>query len=96
MPSVCVPFERSQRRTPPSLQLAVDEPGPCAGVPEALCNGDGGLVTVPGTLEPRGQLADPRATATNPDYLKKGSGRRWDSTAFAEPRSLRLGLRWTF
>ena len=63
--------------------------GPCAGVPEALCNGDGGWATRPGTLEPLGSLADPRATATNPDYLQRG-------TAFTGQRSVRLGLRLSF
>lgn len=63
--------------------------GPCAGVPEALCNGDGGLATRPGTLESLGSLGDPRQTATNPDYLKRG-------TEFTGQRSLRLGLRLSF
>jgi hypothetical protein len=91
-------FNVFNRQAPASLdrRYNIVQDGPSAGVPENLCNGDGGLVTLPGTLEPRGQLADPRATATNPDYPKKGSGRLWESTAFTEPRSLRLGLRWTF
>ena len=63
--------------------------GPCAGIPEGLCNGDGGLAARPGTLEPVGSIVDPRQTATNPDYLKKGS-------AFTAPRSLRLGVRLSF
>ena len=45
----------------------------CAGIPEALCNGDGGLLAKPDTTDPgRSALEHPRATATNPDYLKKG------------------------
>jgi hypothetical protein len=60
--------------------------GPCAGVPEALCNGDGGWAARPGTLEPSGSLGDPRVNATNPDYLRRG-------TAFTGQRSVRLGLR---
>lgn len=63
--------------------------GPCAGIPEGLCNGDGGLKTRPGTLEPLGALDDPRHTATNPDYLKGG-------VAFTGQRSLRLGVRLSF
>jgi hypothetical protein len=63
--------------------------GPCGGIPAELCNGDGGLATRPGTLEPLGAIADPRQTATNPDYLKKG-------TIFTSPRSLRLGVRVIF
>jgi hypothetical protein len=63
--------------------------GPCAGIPDGLCNGDGGLAARPGTLIPMGSIGDPRQTATNPDYLKKG-------TRFSNPRSLRLGVRYTF
>jgi outer membrane receptor protein involved in Fe transport len=63
--------------------------GVCGGVPEALCNGDGGLLATPNTTDAVGQLADPRLTATNPDFLKK-------SQAFTGARSIRLGLRWTF
>ena len=63
--------------------------GACAGIPTALCNGDGGLVTVPNTLTPLGSLANPSATATNPDFLKAG-------TQFTLPRSARVGVRFTF
>ena len=62
---------------------------PCAGIPEGLCNGDGGLATRPGTLDPLGSIGDPRLTATNPDYLKMAS-------AFTGQRSLRLGVRLSF
>jgi len=63
--------------------------GACAGVPGAICNGDGGLVTNKGTLTPVSQLANPIATATNPDFLKAG-------TQFTLPRSARIGVRFTF
>ena len=63
--------------------------GACAGVPGALCNGDGGLATVPNTLTPLGSIANPAATATNPDFLKAG-------TQFTLPRSARIGVRFTF
>ena len=71
--------------------------GACAGIPEAICNGDGGLQHLaidPATglvpsLTPAGQLSDPRATATNPDFLKAGR-------AFTSPFSARLGARITF
>ena len=63
--------------------------GPCAGVAEAVCNGDGGLLTTTGTLTPVSQLSNARATATNPDFLNKG-------VAFTQPFSLRLGIRWQF
>ena len=63
--------------------------GPCGGVPEELCNGDGGLATRPGTLQPLGAIAAPRRTATNPDYLRRGD-------FFTGPRSLRIGARLTF
>jgi hypothetical protein len=61
----------------------------CAGIPVGLCNGDGGLVTQPHTLTPIAQVSDPRATATNPDFLKKG-------TTFLPPRSVQVGVRFEF
>ena len=63
--------------------------GRCAGIPAAQCNGDNQWLTQPGTLTPVGSLGDPRATAPNPDYLKAG-------TFFTAPRSIRLGLRFTW
>ena len=48
--------------------------GGCAGIPDGLCNGDGGIATTGNSLTPAGSITDPRATATNPDYLKKGIG----------------------
>jgi outer membrane receptor for Fe3+-dicitrate len=63
--------------------------GVCAGIPEANCNGDGGLATQGDTLTPIAQLSNPRATATNPDFLKK-------SRRFTDPRSIRVGVRFTF
>jgi len=62
---------------------------PCAGIPSNICGSGGGIATHPNTLDPLGSIANPRATATNPDYLSKG-------LAFTEPRSIRLGIRWTF
>jgi hypothetical protein len=61
----------------------------CAGIPAAICGSGGGIATHPNTLDPLGTVPNPRATATNPDYLSKG-------VAFTEPRSIRLGIRWTF
>jgi len=61
--------------------------GACAGVPEAICNGDGGLLTAGATLTPAGSVT--AADATNPDFLKKG-------IAFTGQRSIRLGVRFTF
>jgi hypothetical protein len=63
--------------------------GRCAGIPANLCNGDGGLLTRPGTLEPAGTISNPQATAPNPDFLKK-------AIAFTGQRSIRVGVRWTF
>jgi hypothetical protein len=65
----------------------------CAGL-GALGNcvpgvGGGEIQNLPGTVTPVGQLANPRATATNPDFLKKGVG-------FTGVRSVRLGARWSF
>jgi len=62
---------------------------PCAGIPAALCNGDGGLQHAGATLNPIGQLSNPQATAVNPDFLKAGRG-------FTGQRSLRLGAKITF
>jgi len=59
----------------------------CAGVPNALCNSDGGILNVTGTTNATGQVS--RSSATNPSFLKKG-------TSFTGPRSIRLGARWTF
>jgi Carboxypeptidase regulatory-like domain/TonB dependent receptor len=63
--------------------------GHCAGIPAANCNGDGGLLAQPNSIIPVAQLANPIATATNPDFLKAG-------TNFTGQRSLRLGVRFTF
>jgi hypothetical protein len=65
------------------------EDGGCAGIPESACNHDNGIITNPGTLTPVFTISDPRATATNPDYLEKG-------VAFTAPRSIRLGVRFTW
>jgi len=62
---------------------------PCAGIPGALCNDDGGLQHNGATLNPIGQLTNPQATATNPDFLKAGRG-------FTDQRSLRIGVKLTF
>ncbi|HET7433100.1 MAG TPA: TonB-dependent receptor [Thermoanaerobaculia bacterium] len=67
------------------------EADPCAGIPEAICGPGGGILyketgTVP---EPIGKLDNPRATATNPDFLKKG-------VTFTDPRSIRFGVRLSF
>lgn len=61
----------------------------CAGIPDAICNGDGGILNLPGGVQPAGKLDNPRATAPNPDFLKKGN-------SFTNPRAIRLGARYTF
>jgi hypothetical protein len=61
----------------------------CAGVPDAICNGDGGIINKPGGVEPAGQLTNPKATATNPSFLKAG-------TSFTNPRNIRVGVRYSF
>jgi carboxypeptidase family protein/TonB-dependent receptor-like protein len=63
--------------------------GSCAGVPDDLCNGDGGLLNRPGTTDPLGTIPNPRATAPNPDYLTKG-------IYFTGQRSIRVGIRLNF
>ena len=52
----------------------------CAGVPTALCNGDGGILNVKGTTNSQGQVS--RSSATNPSFLRAG-------TAFTNPRAPR-------
>jgi hypothetical protein len=69
----------------------LQQSGACGGVPSALCNGDGGLIALPNSTTPAGSIANPRATAPNPDFLKEGVG-----TNFTLPRSLRIGVRLTF
>jgi hypothetical protein len=63
--------------------------GHCAGIADAICNGDGGITTTGDSLTPAGTISNPRGTATNPDYLTKGIG-------FTAPFSLRFGVRFTF
>ncbi|HET7218919.1 MAG TPA: TonB-dependent receptor, partial [Vicinamibacterales bacterium] len=63
--------------------------GECGGIPFDICNGDGGMATTGDSLTPAGTLSNPRATASNPDYLKKGIG-------FTAPFSLRVGVRFQF
>jgi hypothetical protein len=67
----------------------LDSDAACAGIPDDVCNGDGGLLHNGVSITPVAQLADPRATAANPDFLKK-------STLFTLPRSIRFGVRLTF
>ena len=66
--------------------------GACGGVPSAICNGDGGLLAKPNTTDPVGQLSNPRATATNVDFLKAAA----DSASATLPRAIRFGVRLTF
>ena len=54
-----------------------------------VCNGFGGWANVPGTNRPAGRFADARLAATNPDFLKAGTG-------FTGVRSIRLGARFSF
>jgi hypothetical protein len=65
------------------------EHGECAGIPAANCNGDNGIATTGDNLTPSFKISDPRATAPNPDYLKKG-------ILFTQPFSLRFGVRFEF
>lgn len=68
---------------------------PCAGIPSGICGPGGGILYAadpegpPEEVAPAGVIANPRATATNPDFLTAG-------TAFTAPRSFRLGVRWSF
>jgi hypothetical protein len=72
--------------------------GHCSGVPDALCNGDGGLQHSGSTTNPIGQLTNPIATATNPDFLKAGAQvpAGVNSQGYTGQRALRLGIKLTF
>jgi hypothetical protein len=61
----------------------------CAGIPASLCSTMGGINNIDGTTDPAGALPNPRANATNPDFLRAG-------TAFTGQRNIRLGVRLTF
>ena len=67
----------------------LQQDGACGGIPESICNGDNGIATTGNNLTPAGTLSNPRATATNPDFLRLG-------TAFTGQRSIRLGVRFEF
>jgi hypothetical protein len=81
-------FDR-QKPTQLDQRYNLAQDGNCAGLPVAACNGDNGFITTPGTLTPVASLSNPRATATNPDYLRKGVG-------FTQPRSVQIGVRLEF
>jgi hypothetical protein len=78
----------------------LESDGPCGGIPGDICGAGGGLLytclerdedgnCVLGDLDPVAQLADPRATAPNPNFLDKGFN-------FTSPRSIRVGARVRF
>ncbi len=69
------------------------EDGFCAGIPDDLCGEGAALQHQPGSLQPVGQLSNPRATSPNPSFLKRGGNRNSDYT---EPRSIRVGMRFRF
>jgi hypothetical protein len=74
---------------------------PCAGIPVTdgddpgtpnnFCGAGGGIqyAAVGEVPRPSQRLANPRATATNPDFLSGG-------TDFTDARSIRLGVRFSF
>jgi hypothetical protein len=75
--------------------------GACSGIPAAACNGDGGLAHAGATLNPIQQLANPVATATNPDFLKAGAQVAAGISGvgpqgYTGQRALRLGVKITF
>jgi hypothetical protein len=72
----------------------LQQSGACGGIPDDLCNGDGGIVTTGDNLTPAGSLSDPRDTAANPDYLRTGPNSQ--TRGFTGQRSIRLGVRFTF
>lgn len=78
-------------------RMDLSSDGPCAVFVKAFgangctqySNGFGGWGNVPGTNKSVGQFTDARAAASNPNFLKKG-------LSFSNPRSIRLGARWSF
>jgi hypothetical protein len=72
--------------------------GACSGIPAAACNGDGGLLHAGATINPVAQLANPTATATNPDFLKAGAQvpAGVNSQGYTGARALRIGVKLTF
>lgn len=82
-------FNALDRQAPLSLDQRYNTwSGRCGGVPAALCNGDGGIKPIAGTTDPVGAIENPRATATNPHFLKPIS--------WTQPRVVRLGVRYAF
>lgn len=78
-----------QRKIAVDQRYNLDSDPACAGIPDAACNGDGGLATLPNTVIAAYTIPNARATATNPSFLKAG-------TAFSAPRTFRFGVRYTF
>ena len=78
-----------QAATSLDLRYNLSQDPTCAGIPDGFCNEDGGLLNIPGTITPAIKLDNPRATATNPSFLKRGN-------SFTQPRAIRLGARYTF
>jgi hypothetical protein len=80
---------QSATRVDERYNLASDD-DPCAGIGD-LCGSGGGIqyAAVGEVPRPIGALPNPRATATNPDFLTGG-------TQFTEARSFRLGVRLSF
>lgn len=90
-------FNVLNRQTATNIDQRMDlsSDNPCgtfikAGLdPDVACNGFGGWANVTGTTQPVGQFTNARAVATNPDFLKSG-------TSFTDPRTIRVGARFTF
>jgi hypothetical protein len=76
-----------QRKTTLDIRFNRTQDPPCAGIPAAICNGDGGINAALPTVNPVGTINT--ANAPNPDFLKAG-------TQFTNPRTIRLGARVTF
>ena len=83
-------FNLLNRQAPTVLDQRYNLSSDPACTAVANCNGDGGLLTLPGTLTPVAQLANPRATASNPDFLKAGT------FFWLLPRSAQIGVRFSF
>ena len=68
--------------------------GDCGGIPDGLCNGDGGIVTTGNSLTPAGADHQSARDGDQPGLPEEGTGQ--PDAGFTGQRSLRLGVRFTF
>ncbi len=64
----------------------------CDGIDINICSNMGGVRNQEGTLNPIGSVGDVRSASPNPDFLRRGASTR----TFTEPRTIRVGVRFSF